>query len=280
MGTQGHEAETELRGEDIGHGVHISVYERSDYKGAEDLILEPGEHVPVPTTTAGVIVSHRHSDGAICRGTCTFDVPVNADTDRPKWKVESWNPFAAIKPRGNRWVDEYSAERLRALVVVLWRTGMRISEALDLEPRDLHRRDLTIVIRHGKGDKRRVVMMDEWGWQQLEPWLKLREEFPAGKVFCVIVEPTAGRGMYDSQVRKQLRDLAQDAGLQRRANPHSFRHSMACEMNRERIDLEAIRRQLGHARLDVTQSYLRGIDDEVMLAEIAKRPAPMMPFRI
>ncbi|MDQ8046440.1 MAG: tyrosine-type recombinase/integrase, partial [Patulibacter sp.] len=53
--------------------------------------------------------------------------------------------------------------RLRTLIVVLWRTGMRIAEALDLEERDLDRDQRQITIRSGKGAKRRVVGMDDWG---------------------------------------------------------------------------------------------------------------------
>jgi site-specific recombinase XerD len=57
--------------------------------------------------------------------------------------------------------------RLRGLIVVLWRAGLRISEALSLAERDLDPSRGAILVRHGKGDKRREVGMDEWGWEQL-----------------------------------------------------------------------------------------------------------------
>jgi integrase len=61
------------------------------------------------------------------------------------------------------------ADRLRGLIVVLWRSGLRISEALALAESDLDRRRGAILVRRGKGGKRREVGMDSWGWEQLDP---------------------------------------------------------------------------------------------------------------
>jgi integrase len=59
-------------------------------------------------------------------------------------------------------------ERMRALIVVLWRAGLRISEALALTEHDLDPRRGSILVRRGKGGKRREVGMDDWGWEQLQ----------------------------------------------------------------------------------------------------------------
>ena len=63
---------------------------------------------------------------------------------------------------------------MRALIVVLWRAGLRISEALALAESDLDPRRGSILVRCGKGGKRREVGMDAWAWEQLTPWLELR----------------------------------------------------------------------------------------------------------
>lgn len=52
--------------------------------------------------------------------------------------------------------------RLRAIIVVLWRAGLRISEALALSETDLEPDRGSVIVRHGKGDKRREVGMDPW----------------------------------------------------------------------------------------------------------------------
>lgn len=71
--------------------------------------------------------------------------------------------------------------RFRGLAVVLWRAGLRISEALALSEGDLEPGRGALLVRHGKGGKRRQVGMDDWGWRQLDPWLKLRRELPVGR---------------------------------------------------------------------------------------------------
>ena len=73
-----------------------------------------------------------------------------------------------------------------------------------------------MLVRHGKGGKRREVGMDDWGWQQLDPWLKFRMELPVGALFCVISGPTAGRPWSAAAARTQFRRLALRAGVRRR----------------------------------------------------------------
>jgi site-specific recombinase XerC len=76
--------------------------------------------------------------------------------------------------------------RLRALIVVLWRGGLRIQEALSLIESDLDARRGSILVRRGKGNKRREVGMDAWAWgDHLAPWLACRVELPVGPLFCV-----------------------------------------------------------------------------------------------
>ena len=64
--------------------------------------------------------------------------------------------------------------RMRGLIVVMWRAGLRISEALAFTESDLDVGRGAILVRHGKGDKRREVGMDQWGWELLRPWLSYR----------------------------------------------------------------------------------------------------------
>ncbi len=72
-------------------------------------------------------------------------------------------------------------DRLRGMIVVLWRAGLRIHEALALTETDLEERRGAMLIRHGKGDQRREVGMDDWGWEQLGPWLSRRATMPSGR---------------------------------------------------------------------------------------------------
>jgi site-specific recombinase XerD len=167
--------------------------------------------------------------------------------------------------------------RLRGLVVVLWRAGLRISEALALAEGDLEPGRGAMLVRRGKGGKRREVGMDEWGWQQLHSWLEYRVGLPVGPVFCVLRGPTAGHPWSAPSVRTQFRRLATRAGVRRRFAPHQLRHAHAVEMAREGVSLNVIQRQLGHANLGITSIYLEGIDAGEIIETVHGRSAPLIP---
>ena len=121
--------------------------------------------------------------------------------------------------------------RLNGLIVVLWRAGRRVNEALSLTETDLEEQRGSVLVRHGKNDRRRRVGMDAWGWTALGPWLGERAALPVGTLFCVIVGPTAGHAWSASAARLQLHDLAVEAGVRRRFAPHQLRHAHAVEMS-------------------------------------------------
>lgn len=172
--------------------------------------------------------------------------------------------------------DDRHGRRLRALIVVLWRAGLRIGEALALRETDLDPRRGSVLIRHGKNDKRREVGLDAWAWEHLARWQTDRLELPVGALFCVIDGPTRGRAWSASAVRAELRRHGAEAGVRRRFAPHQLRHAHAVELAREGVPLPIIQRQLGHSYVSTTSVYLQGIDVEEIIATIHERRAPMM----
>src|SRR4051794_5800476 len=167
--------------------------------------------------------------------------------------------------------------RARALMVVLWRSGLRISEALALAESDLDMSRGAVLVRLGKGGKRREVGMDAWAWQHLERWLTICVQLPIGALLCVMNGPTAGRPWAAPAARTSLRRLAVQAGVRRRFAPHRLRHAHAVEIAREGVPLNVIQRQLGHTNLGVTSIYLQGIDNSEIIETVHARPAPTLP---
>jgi site-specific recombinase XerD len=159
---------------------------------------------------------------------------------------------------------------------LLWRAGLRIQESLALTEHDLDQRRGSILVRSGKGGRRREVGMDEWGFEQVRPWLAARAELPVGPLFCVIDGPTRGRPWSAAAVRHEFRRLAAVAGIRRRFAPHQLRHAHALELAREGVPLNIIQRQLGHVNLGTTSIYLQGIDPEEIINAVHMRRAPMM----
>ncbi len=175
--------------------------------------------------------------------------------------------------------------RLRGLIVVRWRAGLRIHEALALNEADLDPRHGSVLVRRGKGWRRRQVgnfasedQHGTWnrrlGLRQLEPWLKVRVELPVGPLFCVVSGPTRARAWSTAAARAQLRETAARSGVRRRFAPHQVRHAHAVEMAREGVPLLVIQRQLGHTNLGITSIYLQGIDSAEIIDTVHARRAP------
>ena len=154
--------------------------------------------------------------------------------------------------------DDRHGWRVRGMIVVLWRAGLRIKEALALEEHDLDHRRGSILVRSGKGGRRREVGMDEWGWEQLRPRLNARVELPVGPLFCIIDGPTRGRPWSGAAVRGEFRRLASSAGVRRRFAPHQLRHAHALELAREGVPLNIIQRQLGQPTWARPRSTCKG----------------------
>jgi site-specific recombinase XerD len=148
--------------------------------------------------------------------------------------------------------------RNRALIAVLWRSGLRISEALSLELRDVDLDAGSLRVRHGKGDRSRTVGVDEQTSALLARWIDRRRRLSPGArspVFCTL----QGGRIDTSYIRRLLPRLARKAGVDRRVHAHGLRHTHAAEMAREGTPINVIRDDLGHTSLAVTDRYLRDV---------------------
>lgn len=158
--------------------------------------------------------------------------------------------------------------RNHALVVVLWRSGLRIAEALALMPYDIDLKARTVRVRHGKGDKARTVGLDAHGAQVIGSWLERRAAWaPAGPVFCT----SAGKELHDTYVRAMLERAAARAGIARRVHPHMLRHTYAVELVQEGVPVPHIQRMLGHSSLATTATYLASLSPEEALDHVRSR---------
>ena len=157
--------------------------------------------------------------------------------------------------------------RNRALITVLYRAGLRISEALALEPKDLDRKAGSIRVLHGKGDRPRTIGMDPEAFAVVELWLNCRRDLGINgrkRVFCTL----AGTPLSTAYVRTLLPRLARKAGIEKRVHAHGLRHSHAATLARERLPMNVIRAQLGHSSLATTDRYIRHIEPQEVIEAI------------
>jgi site-specific recombinase XerD len=149
-----------------------------------------------------------------------------------------------------------TGRRDRAVLTLLWRSGLRISEALALRPADLNLTDGNVRVLRGKGGTTRTVALDALARSALEAWLAVRP-LGRGPLFCPISKP--GQPLKSNHIRNRLRRLAARAGIDKRVHPHGLRHTYAVELDAEGFPLRDIRDLLGHANASTTDTYLRGL---------------------
>lgn len=109
--------------------------------------------------------------------------------------------------------------RNRALLAVAWRSGLRIGEVLALRPKDIDPDAGTLVVQHGKGDRRRVVGLDAGTGALILRWMEVRAKMrvkPSAPVFCTL----AGGEISQSYIRHLLPRLARRAGIDKRVHAH------------------------------------------------------------
>jgi integrase/recombinase XerD len=144
--------------------------------------------------------------------------------------------------------------RNRALITMLYRSGLRITEALELRPADLDFAAHTARILHGKGNKATVRGFHPTADDAIVRWLERRTAHGIGRgpLFCTL----DGGTLSDRYVRDLLKRLAVKAGIEKRVHPHGLRHTFANELRLAGADVVTISKLLGHSSIAVTVRYL------------------------
>jgi site-specific recombinase XerD len=148
--------------------------------------------------------------------------------------------------------------RNRALIAVMWRSGLRLGEALALRPKDVDLEAGHVVVQRGKGGRRRVVGLDAGTAALIERWLLSRKKLGIGSsppLFCTL----QGEQILQSYLRHALPRLARKAGIEKRVHAHGLRHANAVDLVREGAPLTTVQAHLGHQSAATTSIYLSRI---------------------
>lgn len=160
----------------------------------------------------------------------------------------------------------WTGVRNRALFAVMYRSGLRVSEALHLRSKDIDAENCMIRVLFGKGQRARTVGIDPGGIEFIEAWERKRPEIPItndAPLFC----SSSGRMLWSSYVRQFMVKAGQKAGIHKRVHSHGLRHTFAFELVMEGVQLPIIQRQLGHGWISSTAVYL----DHIAPAEVVDR---------
>lgn len=162
--------------------------------------------------------------------------------------------------------------RNRALLTLLYRSGLRISEALALRRPDVDLDRHNITVLHGKGDKATVRGLHRSADDSFLRWLDTRKGLGLrnGPLFCTL----DGGSIHPQYVRLLIHRLAARAGIEKRVTPHSLRHTYAVELERAGTPVTTISKLLGHTSVAVTSRYLDHLTNEQAVAALQEIELP------
>jgi integrase/recombinase XerC len=149
--------------------------------------------------------------------------------------------------------DKPADWRDRAMLELLYSSGLRLAELVGLDPDDLDLADGTVRVT-GKGNKTRIVPVGRWAREALSDWLRVRVGLAVVEETALFVGPR-GRRISPRTVQALVKRRARESGLPQRIYPHLFRHSFATHLLESSQDLRAVQELLGHADISSTQIY-------------------------
>lgn len=150
----------------------------------------------------------------------------------------------------------YEGTRNRAMLEVLYASGLRVSELVGLRLSDMYS-DIGWIKVLGKGNKERMVPIGEAALQQIEHYLHYRRQMQNIQPKCTDILFLNRRGGQLSRVMVFLiiKDLAEKASISKTISPHTFRHTFATHLIEGGADLRAVQELLGHASITTTEIY-------------------------
>ena len=200
-------------------------------------------------------------------------------------KIRADNPTDALdSPRTGRSLPKYLSEeeinrlfdavsnikpekavRMKALLEILYASGLRVSELVSLPASTANVRENFLIVR-GKGSKDRMVPLTDAAKQALRDWIPEREKtLPKGRESRWLFPSRSKTGHLTREgFFEELKTLAVAAGIPAaRVSPHVIRHSFASHLIAHDADLRTVQQMLGHANIATTQIYTHILDDRL-----------------
>ncbi|HBD92981.1 MAG TPA: hypothetical protein DDY71_01960 [Spirochaetia bacterium] len=143
--------------------------------------------------------------------------------------------------------------KYKTIFQLLYGTGIRISEALSLRIQDIDSKRMIIVVRGGKGDKDRYVMLSEKLLKILREYYKSLKIKPTTYLFC---QQNINKPVNPRWIQHKISLAGKTAGIQKQVTPHILRHSFATHLLEDGVDVRRIQLLMGHTSLRTTAIYM------------------------
>ena len=171
---------------------------------------------------------------------------------------------AAAADPGRKLLERLRAARLACLLEVLYATGLRVSELVAL-PVSAAKRDQRLLLVRGKGDKERLVPLNEAAKKAMTTYLALLAEAdPEQKSKWLFPSFGESGHLTRQHFARDLKELAASAGVRPdRVSPHVLRHAFASHLLQNGADLRVVQTLLGHADISTTQIYTHVLEERL-----------------
>ena len=186
-----------------------------------------------------------------------------ADVDRMLTRAKELTQTADVSPS-----QQLRAKRLYCLLEVLYATGLRVSELVSL-PRSAARNDARMIVVRGKGDKERLVPLNDTSRQAMADYLAAADAAKNSKKNAAASKwlfPSFGESghLTRQHFARDLKELAAASGLSPRlVSPHVLRHAFASHLLHNGADLRIVQTLLGHTDISTTQIYTHVVEERL-----------------
>lgn len=161
-------------------------------------------------------------------------------------KKEKRLPEVLTKEEVKSLINTADNQKSKLIISMLYSTGLRVSELVNLKKEDINFGERTGWVRRGKGNKDRIFSISEGLCQQLTEYFAGREN----KYVFSQDKPLTTRN-----IQKIIYGLRTKAGINKKITPHTLRHSFATHLLEDGTDIRVIQQLLGHSALNTTQVY-------------------------
>lgn len=168
-------------------------------------------------------------------------------------KVKDDEPNFLTPEEASKLVFAANTHRNRAIILTLLRSGLRVSELVDLRYDDLYER--SIVVRCGKGKKARVTFID----RETEHAIKLYLEGKRRREYLFINQ--SKNQMSRQMIFRIVKETAERAGIEKKITPHTLRHTFATNLLQNGARIEDVQPMMGHASIATTRIYMHFTND-------------------
>ncbi len=145
--------------------------------------------------------------------------------------------------------------RNKALLELVYGSGLRVSELLEIKTEDIHLNQAYILV-HGKGQKERIVPISDMAVLAIRKYMiEGREQLLKDNISNYLFLNQTGSSLSRQGFFKLLKKLASDAGVETECSPHTLRHSFATHLLENGMDLRTLQTLLGHEDISTTQIY-------------------------